>query len=194
MGVPPTVPGIPDRHSSPASPRVTAAATSGSHGSPAPAISCVWAPRGSKRTPLTCMCRTRASTPPSATTMLLPPPRTIVGNPRSRLHSCAAATALAVSARTYQRAEPPTPSVVWGARSTCGSGDASVPSPSSDGKQLSFLPHECGHCLGARADLELDPVAGCKLSGKREIRRDDGGDLRIPPGRLAVCHQQDWFA
>src|SRR5436309_6686842 len=187
IGVPPTVPGMPERHSMPASPRLTAKSTSGSHSSPAPAETIVSSPSIAALTPRRATCRTRPSNPSSAITRLLPPPSTNNGAPRAAAHPCAAITSLIEVARANHRAAPPTPSVLSGASGTPCSGG-------SNGTQPLLLRDKRPHRLDARAERELEPFAGRKLSCERKVGGDHGRDLRVPAGRLPIGHQEDRIA
>jgi hypothetical protein len=93
IGVAPTEPGIPDRHSKPASPASTHRATSGSHGSPAATSSAL----PSSRTPRDVTCTTVPGNPASATTRLEPPARTSSGSSAARTAAMIAASSAASS-------------------------------------------------------------------------------------------------
>src|SRR5207244_784944 len=86
MGVAPTRPGIPLRHSRPAQPHSTVTATSGSHGSPAPTDTRTSWPLSAVSMPRTPTRTTRPSTPASPTTRFEPPPSTLSATPRDRAH------------------------------------------------------------------------------------------------------------
>src|SRR5256886_387697 len=112
IGVAPTVPGIPERHSIPAHPRSTAWRTSPSHSTPAPATSST--PSGASRnvTPPMATLRTRPGNPASATTRFEPPPMICTRSRRSRAAVSAwRSSASAVHSWKY-RAGPPNPRVV----------------------------------------------------------------------------------
>ena len=182
------MPGMPDRHSRPAPPRATAAATTASHGSPAAAAHghVVARPRSSPdraaprprrgrrrrhRRSRGC-CRRRART---AARLATRPTR---ARPRRRPADDARdepargpADAKRGARRQRRRlAGPPA--------------QAPRPSPASSARQRRQR-------LGARAELELDPVARRELAGERQIGGDHRGDERIAAGHLAVGHQQD---
>src|SRR5688572_15603954 len=116
--------------------------------------------------PRSAICTTSPSMPSSAITRLLPPPSTNNGIFRSVHQRCAAATSPAEAARVNQAASPPTPSVLSGASGTRARGSIA---PSADGKELPFLGDQRGDGVGARAHLELEPVAGCQLRGQRQV-------------------------
>src|SRR5436190_303741 len=80
IGVAPTEPGMPDRHSMPARPSCTALATNGSQGSPACTSS---APSPLRLTPRVRRRTTVPRKPSSAITTLLPPARISTGSPRA---------------------------------------------------------------------------------------------------------------
>src|SRR4030095_6447769 len=181
MGVPPTVPGIPERHSTPARFCFTAASTSASHPSPAPALRVPSSPCVGVFTPRMATCSTRPLKPSSETTTLLPPPST---NTDSSCHSDTAGRWSTCVARANQRAAPPMPSVVSGASGTCSC------------RRSTCTEHLClfrqrGNRLEARTQRELDPVAGRKLTRERKSGSDDRGDLWISTGSLSIRHQQD---
>src|SRR5215469_381075 len=113
MGVAPAQPGIPDRHSRPARPSATQPATTASQSSPAATVSSTASrpfpsapgppapgpPAPSSRTPFVAMRTTVPGKPASATTRLLPPPRTSSGSPRSSAVRPASTTCSRASAR-----------------------------------------------------------------------------------------------
>src|SRR5688500_13218699 len=187
MGVPPAVPGMPDRHSRPASLRDTAAATTSSQRSPAPTRITVVFPKARKSRPPNATCRTTPSNPASAITTLLPPPSTNSGRRLSPLHLIAAAASSADVARTNHRAGPPTPRVVNGASGTPAWGAIE----SAKGEDLSFGRDERGDRVGSAAHLELEPVARPELRGQRQVGAYHHGQLRIATGRLSIGHQED---
>src|SRR4029077_3437451 len=120
-GVPPTLPGIPLRHSTPAQCTMTAWETKRSHDSPAPASKRIFPPSlwpGRCSMPGAAIFRTKPGQPLSATTRLLPPPRT----KRGWFFDCAKLTASCTSAAdfasTKKRAGPPRRKVVRGASGT----------------------------------------------------------------------------
>src|SRR6185503_18037138 len=178
---------MPDRHSRPASPRDTAAATTSSQRSPAPTRTAVTFPEARKSTPPNATCRTSPSNPASAITRLLPPPSTTSGTRLSPLHRIAAAASSTDAARTNHRAGPPTPSVVNGASGT----SACSGIESAKGEDLPFGRDQGGYRVGSAAHLELDPVAWPELCGQRQVGGDHHGELRVAPGRLSIGHQED---
>src|SRR5882672_2524963 len=122
MGVAPTRPGMPLRHSSPAQPCATARSTKGSHGSPAAALTSTESPTSREETPRRPIFTTRPSRPSSATTTLEPPPRIRIGTPRDSAQRTAAATVASSEASMKKRAEPPTPIVQRDASGTFSRG------------------------------------------------------------------------
>src|SRR3954471_6388854 len=118
MGVAPTSPGIPERHSTPPSPRPTASVTSMSHGSPAAAVTVASPPEVSNRRPRVAMRTTRPSKPASETTTFDPPPRSTTDNLRPSAQRSASTTAASSAASRKCRAGPPSSSVVNGASGT----------------------------------------------------------------------------
>src|SRR5688572_27641350 len=191
IGVPPTVPGIPDRHSRPARPRATQSATVSSQDSPAPAVRSVSVPSRACSRPRTSTCTTRPSKPASAITRLLPPPRTNSGAPFDLLQRCARSTSSTVRARSSHRAGPPTPSVVSGAS---GSPSTAPPSASIEGKEPCFLCHERRECFRPRAHAEFNPVPRRELGGERNVGGNDNGELRVSAGGLVVGEKKNRLA
>src|SRR3569833_2360713 len=107
MGVAPRRPGMPDRHSTPASPSSTQRATNGSHSSPACARTSTPRPGdASMVTPRVATCTTVPGKPSSATTRLLPPPRTRTSSPASSAARTAPMSSSSVVASTKRRAGP----------------------------------------------------------------------------------------
>src|SRR3954453_4546471 len=100
---------MPDRHSTPATPRSTAAATKSSHGSPAWTVTRPW-PVGS--TPRVRTWTTGPGKPPAATTTLEPPARTSSGSPAASAARTAATSACSSRASTKRAAGPPSRRVV----------------------------------------------------------------------------------
>ena len=88
----PVEPGIPERHSIPASPSATRAATNSSHGSPACTVNDV----PSRSTPRVRTCTTVPGKPSSATTRLLPPASTSTGSPAASASLTAATSSSSV--------------------------------------------------------------------------------------------------
>ena len=119
IGVAPVSPGIPERHSMPAHPRVTANTTKSSHLSPA-ATYTLTASASSSRTvmPRRSICRTTPSNPSSAISTLLPPPRMKSGSFCEAVQESASRISSTVSARMKILAGPPMPRVVKGASGT----------------------------------------------------------------------------
>src|SRR3954447_22819281 len=109
IGVAPTEPGIPDRHSIPASPAFTARSTNGSHGSPA---STVRLPSRLVSTPVVRIRTTVPGKPSSAMTTLLPPASTSSGSPSASARATAATTSSSLRASAMRRAGPPRRRVV----------------------------------------------------------------------------------
>src|SRR6266567_1425439 len=122
MGVAPTRPGMPLRHSSPPHPWATARSTKGSHGSPAAAVTSTVPPLSREDTPRRATFTTSPSTPASATTTLDPPPRIRIGTPRDAAQPTAVAMVASSEASMKKRAEPPTPMVQRGASGTFSRG------------------------------------------------------------------------
>src|ERR1022692_2139219 len=117
-GVPPTLPGMPLKHSTPAQRAMTDRETNLSQATPAPASkitlpfsSCP--PRCSM--PSTATFSTSPDQPASATTRLLPPPRTKRGRSRERANVTASRTSPTSLASTKYLAGPPISLVVNGA-------------------------------------------------------------------------------
>src|SRR3569623_859438 len=109
MGVAPTDPGMPARHSSPAHPRATVASTNASHGSPAAAYT---VPSSRNAVPRIAMRTTNPSKPASDTTTLEPPPSTASGSPCAADQLTARSTESSSAASSKYRAGPPSSSVV----------------------------------------------------------------------------------
>jgi len=111
IGVAPAEPGMPARHSMPASPAVTVRATASDQFSPAASSSRVpsrAAPRVASRIAV-------PSNPASAITRLLPPPTISTGSPRRSAARTASTASWSVRAVTSRAAGPPSRSVVRGA-------------------------------------------------------------------------------
>src|SRR3954447_1428997 len=104
---------MPDRHSMPATPRSTAAATKSSHGSPAWTVTRPWAVAS---TPRESRCTTVPRKPSSATTTFEPPARTSSGSPAASALRTAATIASSSRASTKRAAGPPRRRVVSSAR------------------------------------------------------------------------------
>src|SRR3970040_2511514 len=179
---------MPDRHSTPLSPRSTTDSTRRSQGSPAPASTIVPADSRVIVTPIRAIWRTRPPNPSSAIPALLPPPRTHSGTFRAMHHWCAAATSSTCSALTNQRATPPTPRVLNVCSGTCS---LSASDWLSEGTQQCLLRSQGGQRIGPGAALELDPVARGQLPGHRKVGGDHRGDLRISTRGLSIVHEQN---
>src|SRR5689334_22823594 len=169
---------MPDRHSRPAAPRATVAATTPSHGSPAPAITVTRSPSSVRDSRRGCTATTSASRPRSDTPTLVPPPSTTIGPPRATPQACAAARAPGDEAVANHRAAPPTRSEQRGASAI------SVWIAGSATAGPTFEACQRGQRVGARAGVELDPVARRELTDDREIRGDHGRDDGISAGDL----------
>src|SRR5688572_10591770 len=191
IGVPPTVPGIPERHSTPARPRATQSATVSSQDSPAPAVTSVSAPSCACSRPRTSTCTTSPSKPASAITRLLPPPRTNSGVPFAVLQRCARSTSSIVRARSSHRAAPPTPSVVSGAS---GSASTASRSGSVKGKEPCFLCNECRKGLRPGAHAEFHPIPWRQLGGEGNVGGNDDGELGISACGLAIGQEKNRIA
>ena len=104
----PVDPGIPDRHSKPAKPSSTVAATSSSQGSPASTT--MRSP--SRATPRVCTWATTPGKPSSATTTLLPPASTSTGSPARSASRTTSISSSCVEHGTSRSAGPPSRRVV----------------------------------------------------------------------------------
>src|SRR4051794_8454012 len=147
IGVAPTLPGIPERASSPIQPCRTALATKGSHGSPAATVTTA-PPQVSSctSTPVVSMRTAVPSKPASATTRLLPPATSSRGVPVRSASRTAPRRSCSVRACTRWVAGPPRRRVVRSARRS--------------GTQ--HRPRHPEHLLAGRGDLEgdVDAVLG----------------------------------
>ncbi len=114
IGVAPTRPGMPLRHSMPARPRATVSATSSSHGSPARTVQRV----PSRIIPRVAIAITRPSNPSSGTTRFDPPPRMPTRTFSRRAHASAWTRSSSVTTSAKRFAAPPSFSVVRGASAT----------------------------------------------------------------------------
>src|SRR5918995_7345690 len=116
IGVAPTEPGMPDRHSTPARPSATQRATSGSQGSPAATVP--------PSTPREAMRSTVPGKPASATTRLEPPATISRGSPASSAARTVATIAASSCASTKRPAGPPRRRVVRSERAVAIDGPA----------------------------------------------------------------------
>src|SRR3954468_11797808 len=128
-GVAPVDPGMPERVSTPASPRSTVRATRSSHGSPAAtrSVTPAQALASSSVTPRVAIRTTVPSKPASPTSRLEPPPSTRTGSPRPSHALIVSMIPCVLVAVTSRRAGPPTCRVV---RPASGTPVLSVGSPS----------------------------------------------------------------
>src|SRR2546430_7956310 len=166
IGVPPTVPGMPDRHSTPVQPRCTTFCTSVSQSTPAPART---SGLGPSRRSIPPMVRRRMSpgNPESRKTTLLPPPKTYAGRRRSAAYASAARTSSSEPHSTNKRAFPPSPNVVYGARGTCSRSSTTHPP-----RWLPVLRRRDGGTALPEACMKCTPWHTCHHAGEtRNARR-----------------------
>src|SRR5229473_3616977 len=117
-GVPPTLPGMPLMHSTPAQLRATARAVNLSQSTPAPTSNTTLPSSSCSSIAGMLTLSTNPGHPASETTRLLPPPRMKKGRPWARAYATASWTSEIVFASTKYRAGPPTFRVVRGASGT----------------------------------------------------------------------------
>src|ERR1022692_947862 len=110
---------MPDRHSMPDSPPRTHQSTTVSQFSPAATRTATRSPSGAAAMPRGATRTTVPGKPASATTRLLPPPRTNTGSPRWSASLTVSMTCWSVPASMKRAAGPPRPSVVYPASVTC---------------------------------------------------------------------------